>query len=181
MRNKKCQFFPQNLRKKTAEFLKIFFFLLFSFYFLLNLHSELYPENEELAQAKKGVLASPFGAKNHLNLAKIYLEMGNLGLAEKELSLAQDLGATFSADLKTVANALEIAKSRSSKIRQEISFWEKVVKEKPDYRDAYFQLAVLNYQLNHIKKAKEFLLKTLEIDPNFESAKKLEKILNLGF
>jgi len=186
-------FFPHNFRKKTAKVFKTwqqclrlafnqglkiaFLFFVFCFLFL-NLHSSLFPENERLSQAKKEVLNSPLDAKTHLGLARVYLDMRSLEAAEKELSLAKGLTSIESSDLKSAKEALEKAKEKPEKIRQEISFWEKVVKEKPDYRDAYFQLAVLNYQLSQKGATVKYLRKTLELDPNFEPAKKLEKLLD---
>jgi len=186
-------FFPQDFRKKTAKIFKnwkkrffLYFnralkisFLFFVFCFLfLNLHSQLFPENEELSKAKRTVLSSPFNSKAHLGLAKVYLEAGNLEGAEKELSLSEGLTSTNSQDLKSAKEALEKAKERPKKIRQEIEFWQEIIKEKQDYRDAYFQLAVLNYQIYQKGPAVKYLQKTLNLDPNFEPAKKLEKLLN---
>jgi len=56
-------------------------------------------------------------------------------------------------------------------IKKLIHFWEKIVAEKTDYRDGYLQLAILNY------KIQEYLKKALIVDPNFEPALELEKII----
>lgn len=70
--------------------------------------------------------------------------------------------------------SLEKERTRTTK---DIEYWEKTIEEYKDFRDAYFQLAVLNYQLGNFAKAKSFLQKTLELDPNFEAARELEQIL----
>lgn len=81
------------------------------------------------------------------------------------------------ADLqKNIQNKQNIDKERI-KIAKEIEYWEKTIEKYKDFRDAYFQLAVLNYQLGNFEKAKSFLQKTLELDPNFEAARDLEKLL----
>ena len=182
-RRKRRHFFPLNFLKKTARFLNQglkFCFLFFAFCFLsLNLHSSFFPENEGLAKARRRVLNSPFNPEVHANLAEIYLETGDLEKAERELFLANRLSvSTSSPGLERATISLNKAKERPEKICQEISFWEEVIKEKPDYRDAYFQLAILYYQINQKEETAKYLQKALELDPNFRPAKKLEKLLS---
>ena len=62
-------------------------------------------------------------------------------------------------------------------IEAEIAKWENVVRQRPNYRDAYFELAVLTYRLNRIEETKGHLNKVFELDPNFKPAKELERLL----
>ncbi len=64
-------------------------------------------------------------------------------------------------------------------IKRLIILWEEIVAQKPDYRDGYLQLAVLNYKVFENKKAHDFLEKALAIDPNFGPALELKKIIPL--
>ena len=181
MKRKKCHFFPHNFCKKTARFLNrvlkfCFLFSCFCFLFL-NLHALIFPENERFEKGKKEVLNSPFNPQSHLNLAKVYLGIGNLEEAERELFLAENLASTKSQELISLEEMLKKKRERPRKIRQEISFWEKIIKEKPDYRDAYFQLAVLYYQIGQKGEVGKYLQKTLDLDPNFAPAKRLEKLI----
>lgn len=66
---------------------------------------------------------------------------------------------------------------QKDKILSDLAFWEREVKKKPDFRDAYFELALINYQLRDFDKAREYLKKTLSLDPNFERGRELEKLL----
>lgn len=70
----------------------------------------------------------------------------------------------------------ELTKERG-KIIFEISHWEKIATNYKDYRDAYFKLAVLEYQLGESEKSKNYLDKALELDPNFEKGRELEGLL----
>lgn len=63
------------------------------------------------------------------------------------------------------------------KIISEVIFWESVINKYKGYRDAYFNLAVLEYKMKNFEKARVYLQKTLDIDPNFDAGRKLEKIL----
>lgn len=78
--------------------------------------------------------------------------------------------------------------SEKQKVEQErqkliakVNFWESIASQYKDYRDAYFQLAVLEYQLKNFDQSKSHLQKALGIDPNFEAARKLEKLLNIEY
>lgn len=64
-------------------------------------------------------------------------------------------------------------------IAKEISFWQSFLEKNRDYRDGYLRLAILEYQLRNVNNAKIYLNKALEIDPNFEKTKELEKVLNI--
>lgn len=59
-----------------------------------------------------------------------------------------------------------------------IGKWEEIINKYKDYRDGYFQLAILEYQLKDFNKAKFYLNKSLALDPNFEKGRELEKILS---
>ncbi len=65
-------------------------------------------------------------------------------------------------------------------VQQQITYWEQVIAKYSDYRDGYFTLAVLEYQLGNKEKARVYLEKTLVLDPNFDEAKKFEKVLSSG-
>lgn len=58
-------------------------------------------------------------------------------------------------------------------------YWLKVIRDYPGYRDAYFKLAVLSYQLGDKKQAKTYLDSTLSIDPNFKEAQEFSKQMGL--
>lgn len=63
------------------------------------------------------------------------------------------------------------------KIQQQISYWQKQVQSYQGYRDGYFQLAVLEYQLGNVQASQTYLNKVDSLDPNFDEAHKLEALL----
>ena len=79
---------------------------------------------------------------------------------------------------KDIKNQQKIEKERKDVISK-IQYWQEVIDKYNDYRDAYFQLAVLEYRLRDFDRAKFYLKKTLELDPNFEKGREFEKILNV--
>lgn len=78
---------------------------------------------------------------------------------------------------KVVSQKEELDKERQEVISQ-IQYWQSVVNKYKDYRDGYFQLAVLEYRLRDLSASKFYLKKALSLDPNFEKGRELEKVLN---
>lgn len=77
---------------------------------------------------------------------------------------------------KDVKDQQKIEKERKDVISK-IQYWQGIVNKYKDYRDAYFQLAVLEYRLKNFAKAKFYLDKSLSLDPNFEKGRELEATL----
>lgn len=66
----------------------------------------------------------------------------------------------------------------TAELQRKIVFWENETKEHPDFRDAYFNLALINYQLRNFESSKLNLEKALNIDPNFKKGRKFQEILS---
>lgn len=67
---------------------------------------------------------------------------------------------------------------KQENIKAQIKFWQSASQKYPGFRDSFFQLSLLEYQLKDFNKSKNYLKEVLRIDPNFKSGKKLEDILN---
>lgn len=57
--------------------------------------------------------------------------------------------------------------------RQEIQLWQQFTASHPGYRDGYFKMAILEYQLGNTNSAREYISKVLSIDSEFLAAKEL--------
>jgi tetratricopeptide (TPR) repeat protein len=68
--------------------------------------------------------------------------------------------------------------SQRQKLIHERNVWESFAEKYKNYKEVYFQIAVREYQLGNFTSAKEYLRKSLFIDPNYEEALKLQKELN---
>jgi tetratricopeptide (TPR) repeat protein len=137
--------------------------------------SSFFLTKDKFQLAKEQLIKNPNDFEAHLILAEEYLKNNQVEEAEKELLLAQ--GNTDKSDLKWKALWQKKQTLKPEDLQDLIKKWEKIVTEKPDYRDGYLQLAFLHYKLFENKKAKEYLAKALAIDPNFEAARELEKLL----
>ncbi len=137
--------------------------IIFIFLLAINLSAKI-----SFDQAKDDVLANSQNIPAHLFLARQLLANNQLAEAETEFKLASSLP-----DINKIGEI----KLQPEKIKEEIVFWQKVVEEFPNYRDAYLKLAILNYKINRLFDAQKFLDKALSIDPNSEVANKFLKFL----
>lgn len=62
-------------------------------------------------------------------------------------------------------------------VEKQVTYWQDIVGKYHNYRDGYIQLAALEYQLGNNEKAKEYIKKALDIDPNFEPAQQFQQLL----
>jgi tetratricopeptide (TPR) repeat protein len=77
---------------------------------------------------------------------------------------------------KNIQTKQDIDSQRSTLIRN-LNYWENFISEHQDYRDAYIQASVLEYQLGDTSKAKIYIEKSLALDPNSSEALKVEQLL----
>lgn len=73
-------------------------------------------------------------------------------------------------------------KSQRGNLYSKINFWNSISEKYPGYAEAYFNIAVLYYQLNDLKNARTYLSKTLIFDPNYSYAPLLsEELVKRGY
>lgn len=64
-----------------------------------------------------------------------------------------------------------------TKIESEIKLWEAISAKYQGYKEAYYQLALLNYRIGETDKSRNYIERALYLDPNFEKARDLQKTL----
>ena len=69
-------------------------------------------------------------------------------------------------------------KGQREKLQSQVNFWTSVSDKYNGYKDVYFRIALLEYQLLNFDKAREYDNKALLLDPNDKNAKNLQEILN---
>jgi tetratricopeptide (TPR) repeat protein len=70
---------------------------------------------------------------------------------------------------------------KREELTENIKLWQSIADKYPGYKDAYFKIASMEYQIGDYKKAKEYVEKALVLDPNFNNARTLEKIIDLNY
>lgn len=138
---------------------------------LLNFHGRVFPENEQPAVLKQAILEKPFEAKAHQALGNYFLNHNQIASARKEFKLASLFGFRGTAGIFSAVN------SKKESLKKEIYFWEKIIQNRPDYRDAYLKLAALYSQLRENESARDYLQKAYVIDPSCPEVKKLQETL----
>jgi len=81
----------------------------------------------------------------------------------------------FGQQLYSSYNEAQLKQAQKQEIEAQIYKWEQVVVLHPNYRDGYFQLAILSYRLNRINETKMYLNKVFSLDPNYQPAREFEK------
>lgn len=81
-------------------------------------------------------------------------------------------------DLLSHLKQKQVFEQQRQRVAVEIARWKDKETKYPNSRDVYFRLAVLTYQLGETAKAKDYLKKTLELDPNFVKGRNLEKLFS---
>ena len=160
---------------------KTLFLAVLTGFLLISALTIFFPENLLFSRLKEQLLSQPFSALTHLKLGQHYLRNGANTLAEQEFIIAQQLATIKEKNsniLGEATNLLDQTRQGPQLLEQQLNQWKEVIKEKPDYRDAYIQLATLAYQLKRLEQAKSYIDKALNLDPNFEPAKKLQELLN---
>jgi tetratricopeptide (TPR) repeat protein len=149
---------------------------IFAGIFILQPQSLNDPLQKRFEEVKGRIIKNPTDPELRLDLAQIYKEANDLRKAKEEILVALQ----YSPDSPVLKKNLEEIKKleeKPQKIKVEIKKWEGVVSLYPDYRDAWFRLSVLYWQIFDEEKAKFALAKTLELDPNFQPAYNFKNLL----
>lgn len=164
--------FTATLRKKKRPF--IFWLIVAIFFLLLSL--PLYTPPSSFEKLKSAVLKDYQNPKIHLALAEQYKKANDLSSAKRELLLGLR-SQPGDEELRMALGEVENLLSQPKQVQQEINHWEKIAQDFPGYRDAYLKLVQLYFELYQNNKARENLSRALELDPNFEPTRELEKVL----
>ncbi len=81
-------------------------------------------------------------------------------------------------NLKNDQQKKDRAMIERQKVMDKITYWQHVADAHKEYRDAYFVLAALEYQVKDFSKAWSYVQKCLVLDPNYQQGRNLEKIIS---
>lgn len=135
---------------------------------LILLVFNLLQPKSQFAISKDNVLQNSADSSVHLFLAQQLFATNQFKEAEKEALLAGN---------QQLLDEIKAVKSQPEEIRSEILWLRKIIDQYPNYRDAYLQLAIRNWQLYRPFEARKFLEKALEIDPNNQTAVQLKSFI----
>jgi hypothetical protein len=84
---------------------------------------------------------------------------------------------SMSLQIKDQVRELARRRTMQGAIVSEIAHWQKVTKQYTQYRDGYFRLALLQYQLGNEQLAGIYVGKSLAVDPNFQAGRAFQEKL----
>lgn len=119
----------------------------------------------------------PWSSKSRAEMAVYWFEVGNEEQALIELEMANKLLFVKNFEIEKSVRKAEEKVREPERIREEIKSWEKVLEEKPYYRDVLLRLSILNYQIYEDEKALEYFEQALYLDPNNEQVKQVKEII----
>lgn len=83
----------------------------------------------------------------------------------------------LSANLQKEAQQFAKVREQRSGIERELQHWQQMNMQYPGSKDINVKLATIEYQLGDFKKAKMYVEKALQFDPNDNQALEMQKIL----
>ena len=111
---------------------------------------------------KKTVIALPMSWVEHKAMAEYFWAHGSRQAAKNEMAIAQELSPPDTSDVLGTTS-WEQEPARTDEL---IAYWKQIALSRPDYRDAYVQLAALSYSRGDLKSAKSYLDMARTLDPN---------------
>ena len=139
-----------------------------------------FPNIYRIITESRGVVKvqeSWFKLSNQPKLRKLFLILSGIVIFATILILTVGIIISSFKFYKNYVSYQKLSEKRQN-LQSQINFWQSVWQKYPGFKDAYFQAAVLEYQLSDLQKAKDYNKKALMLDPNFENAIKLEDVLN---
>ncbi len=140
-------------------------------FFLLNVYAE-FNVTPGYQKELQRVLLKPFSSVSHEALAHSFWQLGFISAAQRELGLANVLGAT-------TENRFSAWTSEPARVKSAYEYWKSVIAAKPDYRDAYISLAASAYQLGYLEEAKSAIGGAMKLSPDNSEVVRLAKFLTL--
>lgn len=66
-------------------------------------------------------------------------------------------------------------------LEAKVKVWEDITKKYPGHKEAYFQTGLIYYRLKNYESAKIYVDKAIFVDPDYEDAKKLKKLIGENY
>lgn len=126
--------------------------------------------------APEQILYQPSSTAAHLALARQFLRLNNPQHALEEIAIAKTLGASKEQINQIHQEAQDMA-SLQELITSDRRRWQNLIATRSNYRDGWYQIAVLSWFLGDDQEVIKNLQEALKIDPNFKPAQELLKLV----
>lgn len=151
--------------------------LILSFFLVSSLLISLFPSHV-FNQNRINLIKNPNDIKSRLSLVESLLSVNQFNEARTELiSLRTHNNQVLGTSTEIDNLWQKYQESNPQELKKLINYWESVVAKTPTYLNGWVYLAYYQYKLGKTEEAKESVNQALLVDPNFESAKELEKTI----
>ncbi len=120
----------------------------------------------------------------HYGLGKTYLEQGKKEEAEELFVKLSEIDALFDKENKHIFNEMGIDLRKMELFDDAIKNYDKAISIDPEDHALYYNMGRAHKEKGDLKKAKEYIEKSIKIKPDFEQGKKylagLESLMNKG-
>ena len=142
----------------------------------------------DFEKAKRRVVKNPADFEARLVLAEELLKNNQLKKAERELLIASKLQQWDNSNQSILGQQtskleqliLQRQENDPGDLEILIQKWQKILTEKPDYRDGWLKLSLYLIKVGKTNEAQEALEKAKSLDPNYEVVREVEKFLLQG-
>jgi len=140
----------------------------------------LFFPKSEFEKNKPNLTKNPNNFRNHLVLAEELIKNNRFESAEHELAIIFDLQQrnSFEKQQSIQLEKLILVKQESDPrdLKNLIQKWQKILQEKPNYRDGWLKLTVYLTKLKMKNEALKALNNAKNLDPNYEITRKTEAL-----
>ncbi len=124
------------------------------------------------------LMQKAYSTLNRLLVAQGLWRQGDVKLAKDELrKLNVNTKSNVLGETTSEPSPFSAWQKENDKLNNQIKYWEEVVSNHPDYRDAYLAIAKLAYGLNRQDVVSDNLRKAQMLDPNGLSIKAFEGLI----
>ncbi|MCD6571466.1 MAG: tetratricopeptide repeat protein, partial [Deltaproteobacteria bacterium] len=113
----------------------------------------------------------------NFGIGTLYMEMGEQKKAKEVFQKLAKIDAIFDKENKHIFNEFGISLRKTHMFDEALSHYLKAIDISPDDENLHFNVARVYYEKGEINKAFEWLDKALEINPDFNEAKKFGEFL----
>ncbi|MBI4039462.1 hypothetical protein HY388_01380 [Candidatus Daviesbacteria bacterium] len=135
-------------------------------------------KNTKFDHLTSQIVRDPTNSSLHQQLANLYLEGNNPDMAMQEILLALRYSSADSQELASQKDQIYALQQTPINIQDKISKLVQTVKAYPSYRDGYLMLGIYYWQVYRDEQAKAAIEAALKIDPNYQLAKTVKKIIS---
>lgn len=143
--------------------------------------AEKHRERKEFFSAEweyhKALKLEPENIRANFGVGTLYMEMGETDKAKGVFKKLTQIEAIFEEENKHIFNEFGISLRKAKMFEEALANYMKAIEISPEDENLCFNIARLNYDMNNVKEALDWLKKALDLNPQFWEAKRFKDYL----